>query len=98
MKVYGPAQLHAAQSISAPHTTRSTRSTTSIGNVNTQDEVNISDAAQQVDQTQASQAASSSSGIRSDRVSSIRSQIASGTYETPDKLDAAVSRLLDAIG
>lgn len=34
-------------------------------------------------------------GIRADRVANIRAQIASGVYETPAKLDAAVSRLLD---
>jgi hypothetical protein len=31
-------------------------------------------------------------------VNQIRAQIAAGTYETPDKLDAAVQRLLDEIG
>jgi len=98
MRVNGPAQLHAAQSISAPHTTRGARSTSSLGSVNSQDEVNISDAAQQIDQTQSASSTSASGGIRQDRVASLRAQIASGTYETPDKLDAAVSRLLDAIG
>ena len=36
--------------------------------------------------------------IRQDRVSGSRTQIAQGTYETPQKLDVAVSRLLDEIG
>lgn len=35
--------------------------------------------------------------IRVDRVAEIRRQIASGTYETPDKLDAALDRLLDEL-
>jgi hypothetical protein len=30
-------------------------------------------------------------------VASIRAQIANGTYETPEKLDMALSRLLDEI-
>ena len=33
--------------------------------------------------------------IRIDRVADIRRQIADGSYETPEKLDAALDRLLD---
>lgn len=33
--------------------------------------------------------------IRADRVADLRAQIASGDYETPEKLDAAVSRMFD---
>jgi negative regulator of flagellin synthesis FlgM len=33
--------------------------------------------------------------IREDRVAQIRAEIARGTYETPEKLDVALSRLLD---
>lgn len=33
--------------------------------------------------------------IRMDRVAEIRAQIANGTYETMDKLDAAVGRMID---
>lgn len=40
-------------------------------------------------------ARTSNDGIRTDRVANIRAQIASGIYETPAKLEAAVSRLLD---
>ena len=35
--------------------------------------------------------------IRIDRVAEIRRQIADGTYETPEKLDAALDRLLDQL-
>lgn len=34
-------------------------------------------------------------GIRLDKVLAVRSQIASGTYFTPDKLDVALDRALD---
>jgi flagellar biosynthesis anti-sigma factor FlgM len=57
-----------------------------------QDEVNISDTARLVEQ------AKQTPDIRQDRVQAIRSQIASGTYETSGKLETAVSRLLDEIG
>ena len=55
------------------------------------DEVQISDAANLIEKIQ------QMPDIRQDRVASIR-QIAQGDYETPARLDAAVSRLLDEIG
>jgi anti-sigma28 factor (negative regulator of flagellin synthesis) len=36
--------------------------------------------------------------VRLGLVNQIRAQIADGTYETPDKLDTALDRLLDQIG
>ena len=36
--------------------------------------------------------------IRAERVEQIRAQIEAGRYETEDKLDVAVSRLLDELG
>jgi anti-sigma28 factor (negative regulator of flagellin synthesis) len=56
------------------------------------DEVNISEAAQLVEQVQ------QLPEMREDRVEAVRQQIAAGTYETGDKLNAAVERLLDEIG
>jgi len=35
--------------------------------------------------------------IRTDLVQRLRLEIANGTYETPDKLDAALDRLLDGL-
>jgi len=35
--------------------------------------------------------------IRADRVSDIRAQIADGQYETPEKLELALSRMFDEI-
>lgn len=88
MQVYGPTQLHGAQSIGAPHMARSSQATTSTGS-SIQDELQISDAGQLVDQVH------QLPDIRQDRVDSIRAQIAAGTYETDDKLNAAIDRLLD---
>ena len=36
--------------------------------------------------------------VRSDLVDAVRSEIAAGTYETPQKLEAAVVRLLQELG
>lgn len=53
------------------------------------DQVDISFEAQSISQT--------GSDIRADRVSEIRAQISNGIYDTNDKMDAAISRMLDEI-
>jgi negative regulator of flagellin synthesis FlgM len=92
MHVYGPAHLHGPQAIGAPHVSRASQPAGRPEFSPIQDEVNISDAAQLIDQVQ------HVPDIRQDRVEAARAQIAAGTYETPDKLDVAVNRLLDEIG
>lgn len=91
MHIYGPTHLHGPQAIGAPHASRMTPDvrpeSTAI-----RDEVQISDAARLAEQS------GGASDIRFDRVAAIRAEIASGTYETPEKLDLALSRLLDEIG
>ena len=92
MHVYGPAHLHGAQPIGSPHAARIDRpaSTPSSGPI--QDEVQISDAARLLDKVNDLPA------IRQDRVNQIRQQIAAGTYETPEKIEIAMERLLGEIG
>jgi negative regulator of flagellin synthesis FlgM len=92
MQVYGPTQLHSAQSIGAPHTTRVNAPAGQTYSTSIQDEVSISDAARLTEQVR------DLPEIRQDLVDRIRAQIASGTYETSDKLDQAVEHLLDEIG
>jgi negative regulator of flagellin synthesis FlgM len=93
MQIYGPSQVHGAQQIGPPHTSsRVAGSSATSAAAPIQDEVNISDAARSAD------ASGQTTGIRQDRVDAIRAQIASGTYETPEKLDIAMQRLLDQIG
>jgi negative regulator of flagellin synthesis FlgM len=48
--------------------------------------------------TEAVQAAGGAADIRMDKVAAIKAAIADGSYETPDKLDAALDRLLDRLG
>lgn len=92
MQIYGPTQLHGAQSINAPHTARTSGPATGTSTGAISDQLDISDAGQLLDKM------SSLPDIRQDRVSQIRAQIANGTYETDDKLGAAVDNLLDEIG
>lgn len=92
MQIYGPTQVHGSQGISAPHALRgpsgasAPRPSTSIS-----DELQISDSARIADQL------SNIPDIRQDRVDSIRTAIANGSYETDDKLSAALDNFLNEI-
>ncbi len=92
MQINGPAHLHGAHSVSAPRNPQLAQPTGESRSCQITDEVHISEAARLAEQSQSSQE------IRSQRVEEIRAQILEGTYETADKLDVAVSRLLDEIG
>ncbi len=89
MQIYGPAQLHGAQSISAPHRVSAAPQTASpsFG----QDELQISDAGRLVDM------ANQLPDIRQDRVNAIRAQIAAGTYETENKMNTAIDRVINEL-
>ena len=92
MHIYGPSQLHGPQSIAAPHGARPAQPMTRPEAAQIADEVDISEAARLAEQVQ------QMPEMREDRVEAVRQQIAAGTYETSDKLNAAVERLLDEIG
>jgi negative regulator of flagellin synthesis FlgM len=92
MHVYGPVQLHGPQHIGAPHSARASRPVEPAAGSPIQDELQISDAAQFVDQMR------DLPDVRMDKVAQIKAQIANGTYETADKVDIALDRLLDEIG
>lgn len=91
MQVSGSSQVHPPQALQGPHTSR-TRSTSGA------EQPRPAQAVDQLDISAEAAEASQASDVRSDRVAEIRAQIASGAYETPEKLDAAVDRLLDQIG
>ena len=91
MQIHGASQLHGVQGLQGPHSNRNNapRSSSSVGG--TGDQVDISAAAD------AAAAAAEGGDVRTDLVARVRSEIADGTYETPDKLDTALSALLDDI-
>ncbi len=92
MHIYGPSQLHGAQPIGAPHGVRAAQPAVRPEAAQITDEVNISEGARLAEQIQ------QLPDLREDRIEAVRQQIAAGTYETHDKLEAAVERLLDEIG
>ena len=91
MYIYGTTQIHAAQPLNPPHRLTPTQSTSGASSFTGVDQLDISPEADFVAQ------ARELPEIREDRVAAIRAQIQSGAYETADKLDVALSRLLDEI-
>ena len=92
MQINGPAHIHGAQPINAPHRTAPSQASSPSDTQSTVDQLDISreaDVASRIHDVP---------DIRADKVAEIRAQIESGDYETDDKLDMAVSRLLDEIG
>lgn len=92
MHIYGPASLHGPQQIGAPHTSRLSKPSAPNQSGPIQDELQISDAARLLDRV------GDVPEVRQDRIDQIRAEIAEGSYETQEKLDIAIERLLDEIG
>lgn len=92
MQIHGPAHIHGPQPVNAPHRPVAATATKSSSTY-----------AAGVDQLDISREADLASRIRdipeirSERVAAIRSAIEAGTYETSDKLEIAVGRLLDEL-
>jgi negative regulator of flagellin synthesis FlgM len=89
MHIYGASHLHGPQSLQGPHWNRPATPTQPAPGA---DQVDISPAAE------AAMNAVESGDIRADLVARVRSEIASGAYETPDKIAIAMDRLFDEIG
>lgn len=93
MHIYGPSNVHGPHPIQGPHQARQSGSAPSVSRQATAvDELQLSDNAL------AAADARELPGIRQERIANIRQQIAAGTYETPEKLEVSVARLLDEIG
>ncbi len=91
MQIHGPTHVHGPQSINAPHRAQAPQPAAQSGYVTGADQLDISREADMVSR------ARELPDIRADRVAEIRSAIEAGTYETPDKLEIALGRLLDEI-
>ena len=91
MEIYGPGQIHGPQSIKAPQRLQPPQVDTSL-DTTPLDQVDISAEADLVSRVH------ELPDIRADRVEDIRAEIDAGVYETDEKLDVAVGRLLDEFG
>jgi negative regulator of flagellin synthesis FlgM len=95
MNIYGTQFVHGAHAISAPHAAKPQQAS-NVQTPQAKDAVTFSSAAQQANQL--SETSASNGEIRFDLVNRIRSEIAAGTYETPEKLDTALEKLLVSVG
>ena len=93
MQISGVTSTHASHALTGVKGVESTTASQAAvgqGVTEVQDSVTLS--------VDAVRAAESASDIRFDRVQSIRTAIAEGTYETAEKLDIALERLLERLG
>jgi negative regulator of flagellin synthesis FlgM len=91
MHIHGTSHIHGPHGINAPHGVHRSTSSQPTSTTAGADRVDISPAAE------AAIKMAETGAIRHDLVNAIRRQIADGTYETPEKLDAALDRMLDEI-
>ncbi len=92
MQIHSVSHVHGTHAISAPHAAARPESTSAAMRAGaTTDVVDISETGRLLEM------AAQLPDIRSDRVAQLRAQIAQGSYDTAEKLDMAVERLLDEI-
>lgn len=89
MYIQGPSNVHASQSVRAPHKASGSAAAGSSSSVQAADELDISSEADLVSQVR------DLPDIREDKVARIRQQIQNGTYDTDAKLEAALGKFLD---
>lgn len=96
MQIYGPFRVSTSTSVSPSNRVQTPPATegTAKPSASPVDQLDLSSSTADVNRLQAS-GQIIGGDIRVDRVAEIRRQIASGAYETPEKLDAALDRILD---
>ncbi len=92
MQIYGPYRVSTTQSNSGPQRAQSQPPAEQPKKSTPTDQLDLSSGVNRLETTSP---VAGSGEIRIDRVAEIRRQIADGSYETPEKLDAALDRLLD---
>jgi len=100
MDIFGTHIIHGSQGITAPHQAgmfKKANTTEVKPGVVSRDEVEISSKAQRMTESREVAGTMDNSDIRLDLVNRIRAEIANGTYETPEKLEIAMERLLNRI-
>lgn len=98
MQIFGPFRVSTPQPASVSRSSSPAPSSAVSRTSQPVDELDLSPDVQHVERAAAADASSVVEGIRFDRVAEIRQQIADGSYETPEKLDFALDRLLDEVG
>jgi negative regulator of flagellin synthesis FlgM len=87
MQINGAHQIHGTQALNGPHFNHRPQQAAGSQSAQPVDQIDISPAALQASQD--------GGDVRADLVAQLKAEIAGGTYETPQKLDIALDRLLD---
>ena len=96
MNIWGVTSTHGSQGLGAVKGVEATKAAAAAEAAVNQGVTEVRDAVTlSVD---AVRAADATADIRFDRVNAIRAAIADGSYETPEKLDLALDRLLERLG
>jgi anti-sigma28 factor (negative regulator of flagellin synthesis) len=96
--------MNAAQSpqgasrISNPSTTSPVSGGQSRSSASPVDQLDISSTARAASATESSSPSTVGGDMRLDKIADLRRQIASGTYDTPERFEAALGKMLDDIG
>jgi|SRR5579872_4980077 len=91
MEVRGLTSARPAISINRPENAAGPAETAPVGPTSPKDEVEISAVGKMLDD------ASRTSGVREQRLAQIKAAIEAGTYETPEKLELALNRMLETL-
>ena len=97
MQIYGPYRVSTTQSTSSAQRTQAKPPADAAEpsrSAQPADQLDLSSAATGTNRMEGA-AIAGNGEIRIDRVADIRRQIADGVYETPEKLDAALDKMLD---
>ncbi len=97
MQIYGPYRVSTAQPSAANSRSQAQKPAANAPQPRSSsvDQLDLSAGASNVNRMAPSSAVAGGGEIRIDRVAELRRQISDGSYETPEKLDAALDRLLD---
>ena len=91
MELRGLSSARPMSPVSRPETTTGPAESAPVGPVSPKDEVEISAAGKLLDD------ASRTPGVREQRLAEIKAAIESGMYETPEKLEMAINRMVDQL-
>jgi len=91
MEVRGLTSARPATPITRPETISGSQEAAPPGPTSPKDEVEISAVGKMLDD------ASRTPGVREQRLAQIKAAIEAGTYETPEKLELALNRMLDQL-
>ena len=96
MQIYGPYRVSTTQPNSPAQRAQTQQPAETAGKktATPTDQLDLSNSATGVNRLNATEVAGNGE-IRIDRVADIRRQIADGSYDTPEKMDAALDKFLD---